>query len=558
MNTADAMRQINARVAGMRKSWEQWRAHWAEIQEYTVPMLGEGLSGRSYSEASGGEKKHGSVYNGAAEKAVSTGAAGMQSGVTNPAKPWFRLGVSDPELRDRDDIKEWLYAVTDRILSVLNKGGFYRATNAIYEELFAFCTAAFAILDDPENVIYCRPYTCGEYMLATDSRGKVDTFYRETWMTASQLMQKFGRENLSDTVRLAYDQGNLEQAFEVCNLIERNDDRIEEADARGMPFRSIYWEKTDSGRMERFLGVRGFQEFPVMAPRWSVKGVSVYGKGPGMMTLADVKMLQKMERKGLIALDKVVDPPIAAPDGLKTAQVNTYPGGLTYSDSVTGQHGLRPLYQINPPLGALETKIQNVVSRIQQGFFNDLFLLIVGAPVSGMTATEVVQRHEEKLLMLGPVLERVHSELCDPAIERVFGMLLRGGMLPEIPDDLRGKDLNIEYISMLAQAQKLMGANTIHQFLGVAGNMASVQPEVLDGVNFDEALKKYADIVNLDPEIMRSEDEVAAIRQQRAEQAAAQQAAQTAMNAAQGAKTLSEADMTKNNALTLLTGRPTQ
>jgi hypothetical protein len=184
-------------------------------------------------------------------------------------------------------------------------------------------------------------------------------------------------------------------------------------------------------------------------------------------------------------------------------------------------------------LNHLLADIQDVRGRINQAFYTDLFLMLASAPTNNMTATEVAERHEEKLLMLGPVLERLHNELLDPLIERTFGRMIETGLVPPPPEELQGVDLNVEYVSMLAQAQRAVATNGIDRFVGNLGAVAQFKPDVLDKFDSDKWADAYSDMLGIDPELIVPNDRVAMIRAQRAQAAqAAQQQAQVAQAAA--------------------------
>jgi len=189
--------------------------------------------------------------------------------------------------------------------------------------------------------------------------------------------------------------------------------------------------------------------------------------------------------------------------------------------------------------------------RIQQSFFADLFLMLATAgPDQRMTATEVAERHEEKLLMLGPVLERLHNELLEPLIDITFDHMARDGALPPPPDALEGQDLSVEFISMLAQAQRAIGVNSVDRLLGTVGAISQWNQEVLDKIDVDAVVDTYADKLGVPPELIVSDDQVAMVREKRAEMQAAQ--AQTAefREQAAAAKDLAAADTATQNALT--------
>ncbi len=290
-----------------------------------------------------------------------------------------------------------------------------------------------------------------------------------------------------------------------------------------------------------------------MTPRWHVVGQDTYGYSPAIILRGKNKAIQKMREDYLIGLHKVIEPPVVAPSSMKNESINTFPGGLNFNDdAMTGKEGLRSLYQINPSLTELNADIQSQKQDIREGFFNDLFLMLATSEQGDKTAYEIARKYEEKLTMLGPVLERTHGELLSPAIDRVFNHMQRLGFIPPPPPELQGMELKVEYISILAQAQKLVTVSGIQQFTGLVGQMATVKPDVLDKVDFDDSVDQLADAIGIPPTMVVSDADVAQLREARAKQQQEEQAQQTALTMAKGAKDLSQADMGGNNALRAL------
>jgi len=554
----DMAKQIRQRTAEMKLQRNRFEAHWREIVEFQLPWRGKGLwSKPSETEVNDGAKKHGSIFNSVPEDAHEVLAAGMHSGLTSPARPWFRLTIPDADLADDYQVKVWLWEVERRIMQVFARSNIYNALHAMYNQLGGFGTAAVALEEDFYTVIRAKSFEIGEYWIGADHRGVVDTFYREVWMTVGQVVNKFGIGNCSTTVQRLFENGNLEKPVAVCHLVEPNDDRMKLELPRDFSWRSIYFEYGLEGN--KFLDVGGYQEFPIIAPRWDVAGSNVWGYAPGMKVLPDCKMLHKLERKSLVALDKVIDPPVTAPGNLKGSLINTMPGGLTHADSTGTGVGIRPLYEIRPDLPAAEQKIMRVEQRIQRGLFYDLFMMLSGAPVpSQMTATEVLERHEEKLLMMGPVLERVHSEALTPLIDRTFAIMWRGGLIPEPPEEIQGESLRVEFISVLAQAQKMINVTSLQQTMAFVGNLVAAAPDALDKIDTDEAVELYADAVGVSPKLLRPEEDVQKIRDDRAAAQQKQQNLAAIESITKSTQNLANADTGTNNALTqLMGGNPT-
>jgi len=556
-DTRAAIQKLDARMKAMQIDRDSFDSHWSDIRDLIAPHRGRGLSGNSASEDTDGSEKGGQIYDTTGLDAVKTTAAGMQSGLTPQSRPWFRLGFSDFDVSDSYAVRTWLSEVERRMRAVFAGSNFYNACFNTYSELAAFQTAAFSIVEDFDTVIHCRPFTIGEYYLATGPRGNVNTFVRKPWMTAIQMVEEFGREAVSAQVKNAYDtQGNSETQYQVIHFIEPNDDRIDLKDARARMYRSIWYEA--SGNDGKPLRVRGFDEFPVMCPRWDVVGNAVYGTGgPGMDALPDVKGLQKMRENYYIATDMAINPPLQAPSDMRYEEINDIPGGMSYVNNMNGQRpGIQPLHEVEVNPEKIQTAMMQDRVSVERKFYVDLFRMISSMPLrSGTTATEIAERHEEKLLILGPVLERIQSEMLNPSIDRTFAIMLRLGSIPPPPPEIQGRPIKVEYVGLLAQAQKIVCLGAVETFAGFVGSVSAVAPDVLDKVDFDETLELYADGLGISPTILRPDAEVQAIREARAQKQQAEQQGASMLAAADGAKTLSETDMASDSALNQMLGR---
>lgn len=544
---ADNIRKMmNQRVSSLERERERWKTHWSECRDYIMPEHGYALDDEDGYNQNDGEKKHSLIIDATASDAVEVLAAGLQSGMTSPARPFFKLVPSDPGMLNYGPAKEWLAEVERLLFYVFSRSNIYNAFHHSYLEIGGFSTAAMAIMENYDTVIRARPFTIGEYALAVNADNKVDTFYRTCRMSARAFKEKFGTDRLSNAIKNALT-SRPDDEFVMCQMIEPNDDRFKVKDARGRKFRSIYWEKHGDG--ESLLNVAGYNEFPVASPRWTVVGNQTYGRGPGMKVLGDVKMLQKLQEKSLIALDKQVEPPVQAPGSLKNENINSMPGGVSYYDETTSGAGIRPLYDMRVDLQAVEFKIQQTQSRIREGLYNDLFKMLASMPDRQRTAREVAERHEEKLLMLGPVLTRLQNELHDVIIQRTYEIISRNGMLPPPPPELGQVGFRPEYISMLATAQRMVGSYGLEETAAFAGAITSIKPDVADIIDWDAGLRSMADMKGVDPKLIRSEEDIASIRQQRAQQMAQAQAVEAASKLGPAAKAFSEIPLGQNNAL---------
>jgi hypothetical protein len=522
-----------------------WWAHWQELTTYILPRNGRYFR----QDRDKGWRRHNNIYDNTGTRALRVLGAGMMAGATSPARPWFRLGTNDPDLNNYMPVKLWLDDVTRRMGMVFQKSNTYRALHGMYEELGTFGTGCSIILPDYNSVIHHYPVTTGEYCLAQDYQGKICTMYREFEKTVGEIVREFGRENCSQMVRNMYDRGNLDQWIPIIHAIEPRADRDPtKKDNLNMAWGSYYFEI--GAEHNKFLRESGYKEFPVVAPRWATAGGDIYGNSPGMEALGDIKQLQHEQLRKAQAIDFKTRPPLQVPTSMKNRDVEGLPGGITFVDANSPSGGIKTMFDVNLDLNHLLADIQDCRERVRGAFYADLFLMLANATDTRMTATEVAERHEEKLLMLGPVLERLHNELLDPLIEITFTRMVDANVLPPPPKELQGMELNVEFVSMLAQAQRAVGTNGVDRFIGNLGAVAGFKPDVLDKFNADEWVDAYSDMLGVDPKLIVANDQVAVIRQARNQAMAEKEKAAMLQQQADTVNTLAGAKTTDPSALT--------
>lgn len=525
-------------------------SHWRELSEFIDPRGSRFLT----SDANRNDRRNSRIVDPSASLAADTLSSGMMSGITSPARPWFRLATPDPDMMDYGPVKVWLETVQNRMNDMFNKSNLYQSLPLLYSSLGNYSTGAMAVLEDDDDIIRTVPFPIGSYHLANSARGSVDTCYRKFSMTVRQLVMQFGKDNVSLSVKGMWDAGNYEQWVEVMHAVYPNVDRdTGRMDAKNKPWKSVYYEVGGDG--DKLLRESGFDEFPIIAPRWTVNGEDVYGsKCPGMTALGQIKALQLEQKRKSQIIDKVTNPPMVGPSSLKNQRVSLLPGDITYIDQMTQQDSFRPAYQVNPDMSGLLADIQDTRQIIDRCYFVDLFRMLQSINTRSMPVEAVIEMKEEKLLMLGPVLERLNDEALNPLIDRAFSLMVRKNMIPQPPEVMQGMPLRIEYISVMAQAQKSIGLSSLTQAVGFISQLAQVKPEALDKLNIDEAIDSYAEMSGVSPTVILPQEQVDQIRQQRAQQQQQAQAAAMAQAAAQGAKTLSETQTSEPSALTALAG----
>jgi hypothetical protein len=509
-------------------------SHWQDIVDHIRPRSARiGIT----VDSSKGIKYNNKIIDSTATLASRTLRSGLMAGLTSPARPWFKLGTPDPSLMDWGPVKQWIYAVETKMREVFTKSNLYQVLPMMYGALGDFGTAAMAELEDDHSLVRFYYFQTGSFMISVNEYNRCDTLYRKFPKTVRQLVKEFGESNVSPTVMSMYKSQQTETEIEIIQAIEPNEDRDSFSyAAKDKPVRSVYYES--GATQEKFLRQSGFDEFPIMAPRWDLWDNSSYGFSPGMDALGDVKALQLEQRRKAQAIDIHVRPPYIADGSLKGKRISTVPGDITFIDGLaTQQHaGFRPAYTIQPEIQELLEDMQEIQARIKRCYFEDMMGMLANSDNPQMTAREIEERHSEKVLILGPVMERLNDELFDPLIERTFGIMLRKGQVPPIPKELQGQELKVEYTSILAQAQKLIGTANVEKVAQFVIGMGNIDPKAVDKFDVDEAIDTYAEMHGINPNIIRTLDQVKPIREIKQKQQQAAQMAQMAKPAEQMAK----------------------
>lgn len=531
-----------------------WIDHYRDIADYVSTRRARFL----VNDRNKGVKRNDKIINTTPIIAHRTLASGMMAGITSPAREWFRLTTPNPDLADKDSVKTWLHEVEIRIRTVYAKSNWYDAlSGGIYPDLGAFGTSCAFIEEDFEDVIRVTSLPIGSYALASGSDGRIDTVYREFSYTVAQMVDEFGIDQVSDRVRRLYDEKLWDNWIVVLHVVEPNGGYDpSRADRAGMRWISNWYEigggnsaggvtsvTTGGGDIvTTTLRESGYKWFPVVAPRWGITGEDIYGWSPAMDALSDCKVLQLYERRKAQLLDKLTNPPMVGPTALKSLRASTLPGDITYADAVQGE--FKPAFV--PPPQAMQYATEatrDVERRINEIFFADLWLMISNAEqTQPITAEEVRAKQEEKMLQLGPVLERLNNELLGPAVELTFNIMLDKGLIPPPPPEIQGQEVRVEFISILAQAQKLVGTTAVERLAGFAGTVSQVRPDVLDNLDVDQMIDKYADMLGVPPSMLRPEDKVAEVRAEKQKAQQAEKQGQAMMAATQGAKNLGQTD----------------
>jgi len=418
------------RLQANRVNWEQV---WQEVNQHVIPRKAWITRKRAIQ----GERIDAELFDTTARRANQTLAAGFQGNMTNPAAKWFNLRLQDPSLNRINEVKLWLsdsenkiMDVLNSLMDVLNSSNFNEQVHETYLDLGSVGTAVLLEEEDAADIVRFKAIFIEEIVIDEDATGRVDTVYRKFKMSAKAAFDKWGERSGEKTLEAMKD-NKWDDKITFIHCVKKRDKRNPFSETSvNMPFESVHVE-VDSRAV---IAEGGFREFPYMVTRFTKVPGDMYGYSPGVILLPDIKMVNAMAKTLIKAAQKIVDPPLIMPHDGFLLPLKTIPGGLNYKLSGNTTDKIEPLEtKGNIPVG--RDMLNDYRLAINNGYFTDLFLLL--ADRKNMTATEVQERIAEKMVMLGPVIGRLQSEMLDPIITRTFGILLRAGVLLPPPDFLQ-------------------------------------------------------------------------------------------------------------------------
>lgn len=528
-------RAVFERFQQLKEERSSWEPLWRDIRDFVLPQAGVFEGEKPYE----GWRRHRKIVDPTPLQYADMLSSGLYSGVSSPARPWLKLTTKDPALDEEPDVRQWLDDVQKKMLILFAKSEVYAALHKSYIELPVFGTACTICRRHPTDTIALQNLTIGEYWLADDAYGRIDTMYRKLAMTAKQVVDQWGIDAVSPQTKSLYHSSPFARV-PIIHAIEPRFDRDErKRDGLNKPWRSVYFEE---GADKRILSEAGFDEFPALCPRWMTYANSVYGHGPGSLALSFSKSLQRLATREATLVDKATNPAMVYPMSY-TGQLDQLlqPGGLIPvgpNDATL----VRPAWDLRSlSVDSMEALIARRQQQLQSIFYVNIFQMIASSAGDQRTATEVAALQQEKSMMLGPVLERLHSEMLDPLVATAFGYMVEDNLLPPPPESLQGQQLSVEYISVLAEAQRNADAQGIARTIQEIGMIAQLKPDVLDKLDADAAVDKLSSMNGVPPSMIVAGKNLALIRQQRAQ--AQQQAAmqQQAMDQSQTLKNVADA-----------------
>jgi len=514
-------KQLKDNLSRLMEKRSNWENHWQEVSDYMLPRKAEITKERAR-----GDKRHTQIFDATAIHALELLAASLHGMLTSSANKWFSLRFKETELNSMDEAKEWLEDATSRMYDVIAKSNFQQEIFECYHDLIAFGTACLMIEEDQDDVLLFSARHIKELYIQENKKGYVDTVYRRFKMPAQAVADKFGIENISKEIINKVQKTPFDDVELVHVVRPRYDFDPQKLDKKNMPFQSIYFEY-GSGHI---IKIGGFKENPYVIPRYLKASTEVYGRSPGMNALSDVKVLNRMCENSLKAAAKQIDPPLLIPDDGMLAPIRMSPGSINYYRSGSRDR-IEPLNINANNATTLNSENQRREAIVKMFHVDQLVI----SENRNMTATEVIQRQEEKMRILGPVLGRLQSELLSPLIIRIFNIMLRNGLFMQAPDILRSQELNIEYVSPMALAQRSQELQSIIRGLELFGSLAQTMP-VMDYIDENGLIKQVIEILGLPAKMIKSDSQVQQIREERAAEQQQQMEMQQQMAESQMAK----------------------
>ena len=440
-------------------------------------------------------------------------ASGLMSGASSPARPWFKLQPSNETLLDNYDVVEYCDLVQKILLKVFSSSNTYNTLHSIYKELCLFGISANLVYQDEGKGIKHHLLQAGEYCVATNNDGDIDTLYRNFELTTTQAVKQFGFDILPSEIQDAYKRGDLELYWEFLHAIEPRVDRdIKSASNTNMPYASYYVSLTTQPKI---LKESGYSYFPVICPRWNVMGTEAYGESPAMICLPDVKQLQLETLRKTELIEQYTKPPLQAPINSRQNPISTKAGAVNYVRN-TSDNQIKPIINSVGDLNAIRQDIMELKTSIRRQLFVDLFMMVNNHTESSRrTTVEIYALQQEQMLSLGAVVERNQNECLGKLVNITYRLLSEMGMLPPPPQVMNGENLEIEFTSILAQSQKSVDINGIDRFFSAISMAGQIAPEVFDRINPDGYVDEYRERIGVSPKVLRSKEEADKIRQAR-------------------------------------------
>jgi len=511
-----------------------WDSSWQDCGNYGMPQNSQITTKKAKGQAAIID-----LFDTTAEESNIQLAAGLYSYMFPTESRAFILEIDDDELNENDEVKQWLEKVTKIIHKYLVSSNFRQAFFEFLKSLGCYGTAClYEEKGKKIPITFICHHMAGIY-ISQNSDGIIDTIHRTFEYTARQAVQEFGIENLSEDIVTAYNTPRKKnKKFKFLHAVfPREEYDHEKDDPVNMPFVSVYIDR----RAKKYIGKKsGYPELPYQVDRFDKDSLEVYGRSPMMKKLPDIKMVNTMQKTRIKGWEKQVDPPILLPDDGSIWPMATKPGGVIFYRS----GGDKPEYwEFKGSLKEMEAAILTVQQAIQKGFFLDMFDPLVDR--QNMTATEVMARVEQKMRFLTPIIGRLQSELFNPMIHRIIGILSKRkkikadgsteSLLPEMPEVLSEQDFSVMYLGRLALALRTLETEGLAKTLMEWAPLAGLS-DWLDNLDTDMAFRDSSRNNGMPATWLKEIDKVKADRLEREQKLQAQQMVAAAPEIAKAAK----------------------
>lgn len=461
-------------------------------------------------------------------------ASGICGYLTNPSSRWFEYEMKEAELNQDNEVKTYLKECTDVVYGVLGNSNFYQKIRALYGKLVRIGSPVLYSEEDPKEIV--RFYTMGhlECAFEEDDREVVDTMFRWRDYTASQAFKKWGRACGPTAMKMIQDKKGHEKIQYLHAVLPRYDRDVSKTDNKNMPWAS-YWVCIQD---QKIIDEKGYPEFPFQVPRWDKNEDSPYSYCPAAYALADLKTLNDNDGNIIQGQKLAIKPPLVVPHDGYVLPITQKAGGLNYKISGPSGDKIETLNNGgNLPLA--EDLNEKRRERVKRAFFVDLFRQFEDDPTK--TATEINIRNNQNMLLLGPSIGNIMTDALSPALFRVYMICGRAGLLPALPEKLKGRQFTVKYTSQLARAQKMAQLNGLSNTITSITSIITINPESGDVVDFDEAIREIAEINGANPKLTRDKTMVENRRNVRMQQEQQAMQMQAMLQMAQVAKTGAEA-----------------
>ncbi|MGL5828351.1 MAG: portal protein [Angustibacter sp.] len=533
----DIIRALDFRHKSMSDRLSSVRPSFEDVAQWVDPARGRHLGQADNADS----RKNIFLTDSTARKAYRILKAGLMAGLSSPSRPWFNLKADGFEKPSHEE-QVWLDEVKRRAYLIMAGSNVYRALYDAYGDVALFGTYGGILKGSRDSVVHVQSYPVGSFVYAENNEGLIDTLHWRLKMTVRQMVQDFGMENVSDRVKSLYSNNQLNDRIDICAAVEPRMERDPMSPkASDMPVGVYYWERNSK---KKLLQKGGLSFNGILGPRWETVVDDPWPiSSPARDALGDIKQLQAQQRDKDTAIQFSYKPPLVGPaEGAKFSYLPGAYNASSFSDMQKG--GPRPVIDVRPDVQWLLANVQETQGRVMEAMYADLFRMASEYGIQGgkdVTAAFVHEIKEEKLIVLGPVLESLDRGLLSVIVRGVFHYMQEYEILPEPPRSLVGRGIKVEFVSLFAQAQRAIGVASIERTVGFVGTLAQMQPGVMDNLDGDEVMRDFAEQVGFPMKAIRDPAIVEAQREAAAEQAQQQQMMQMAQPMAQAANLISEA-----------------